>query len=328
MDTEPVLKTGLSTAAGRRNGTRRFRNSSIALAARARGARRLHHAGVFIPNFPDCDIPQSMAIDMHDDYPAWFVELVKGPAFASTRWSDGEWLCAAGRLGGDSNGGSTTEMCPSVLRDLLDQGAVARTYSFAKMSWLCKNQGIRAAAEQVLAGIPQAWRPRFVPYVYSDNLIHSEPAFRAFLAEVRGKCIIVGPHHFAGLRPELLACGHHVVLPCCNQAYDARESIYEELRAHADALSEGRGFVLVAAGLASKTFVTALAGGSAAGGLGTRHTVLDVGSMFDAFAGVTKKGEPLKAGNGKVKFLCEAYPEYMPPEVCSDLVSGSPGGDR
>lgn len=269
-----------------------------------------------------CKLPPSMLIRFHGPndrfYEAKFLEMVRGPVFASTRWADGEWACALGKLGSDSNGGGLEQLCHTgafsgyIPMKSEDPSGIFR---WANPSCFCKSKDrFFKGVERILRKIPHEQQPRFIPYAYSDVVPFSPDTFKAFLSEIRGRCLLLGPaHKYAEFPKGFLDC-IMIQIPKNNSVYAMRTSIYKEVQDQSRHLPR-KGFVLIAAGLAAKVMVMDLARGTVAGGIGQKHSIIDIGSMFEWFTGCFK-GKKLRRTDPKPKKLCQNYIEWMPSGFC------------
>eukprot|EP00927_Polykrikos_kofoidii_P084459 TRINITY_DN8901_c0_g1_i2.p1 TRINITY_DN8901_c0_g1~~TRINITY_DN8901_c0_g1_i2.p1 ORF type:complete len:346 (-),score=27.29 TRINITY_DN8901_c0_g1_i2:76-1113(-) len=267
--------------------------------------------------FPACSKPDILQVDLYQDYFQFVLNLVKGPAFVSVRWSDGEWLCGTG-LTSDSNGGSLRKLCPSAILRHLTSRRAANLHYFINCKWICTNGGIRQAMERLLAR-SVGKMPTFVPFVYSDALDSNPTVFREFVKEVRGRCVLVGPAHFGSLRKEFLQCVYHVSISYRNRlTSEALPNLYKKLVKGIAKLPAGRGFIFVAAGIASKIIVKDLEEGTVVKQVAANHTVMDIGTMFDRFVGFNKVGQK---DTNRSQRVCKLYPEFALPSVCANRTS-------
>jgi hypothetical protein len=223
------------------------------------------------------DEPTSPAVAVRtvriDDLVAW---LRAGEPFSLSRWGDGEWSSVLGRTTGSNADGQAYEAALGAsLRALL---RARPPYQLALRTW---QEIFDGSVEQWIENEDLAALDWTTPDVLHRASAHGQ--LEPFMQAIRDApaFLAVGPSHLRDARGAL-GFSAFVRVPAAN-AYAALPELREAVIAAAGRLPQGA-VVTVSAGMTGKLLVDDLYRH-----FGQRLTLLDVGSLWDPFAGVLSR---------------------------------------
>lgn len=217
-------------------------------------------------------------------HPEWrhldtFVDLIqKREPFAFTRWGDGEWWSILGRTEGQNVDGLAYD--PALGEDLRRVLTDRPPYML----------GLQDLALEIFAGEVEQWlTERALDELDWINAAVFHGASRdgnlgPFLDTLRAapRLVVVGPPHLAALEPLL---GYHTFVKVPpHDSYRAKDVLLTELVAIAATLPKGAVFS-ISAGMTANILIDALTKTNA----GKRLILLDIGSLWDPYAGVKSR---------------------------------------
>lgn len=185
-------------------------------------------------------------------------------AFKFARYGDGEIYCMKGRQGGNCDNHAYFPDLGSALRQTIS----------AEPEYMV---GIQPLS---VSHLPQDVQNYFGEFktLYNADVLHNASIngeIDKFLHALEGRYVIlVGPPHLASLFPECV----HIVTPAVN-CWLQFENIRQQIEFHTEGINNA--VVLLAASMMAEVLISVFED--------HHHTFIDVGSVFDPYAGVKSR---------------------------------------
>lgn len=238
--------------------------------------------------------------------------------FTFLRLGDGDWYCALGGTGLDSNGVVLERnhgMCEELKQDILELG-VATAANFLPVLgtfFLCKERSFELFAHvddffssnpvrQSFSGFLDSKSVGFYFPLLPDKKLGRSPGVVPALS---GQLVVVvGPKHLRKLNRMLNYTAFVEVPP--HTCWEARDDIISSIKRESQRRPSDTVVFLLAGGIAARTilFKTFLQ-------LGQKDSFIDVGSSLDGFAGMASRDY-----NKNMSRVCNDFPEYVADGVC------------
>jgi len=279
-------------------------------------------SGSFLESRTNCSLPRGMKFRQMQT-PKLVNLLTTRKPFTFVRIGDGDWYCALGGTGADSNGvamETQNGMCDTLQRDIKDYGAKGDANFFPVLGtfFLCKEK-----SADIFLHVDSFFSYNPMHHGFSGFLNSNDVGFyfplvpppqigRApgVLPLLAGQVVVlVGPKHLGKLHV-MLNYSAHIDVPL-HTAWEAKDVITAGIR-HESSRHAGETVVfLVAGGIATRTMLYQMFLE-----LGQTSTFIDVGASLDGFAGVVSRDY-----NKNTSTICQQYPEYVVSGMCPEHAS-------
>lgn len=285
----------------------------------AKHLRRTPLGGSFLAarQATSCTLPQNLKF--RPEHTETLVHLLSAhKPFTFVRFGDGDWFCALGGTGLDSNGvvlEKATSMCEALQSDIKSYGSrtAANFYPVLGSFFLCRESSpdMFAHVDAFFGNSPM--QQSFTGFLNSDSVGFYFPLVPppkpgrqpGVLPLLVGQTVVlVGPRHLGKLQGMLNYTAHVEVPP--HSCWEARHEIIASIERESKHHSTDTVVFLVAGGIATRTMLyqTYLV-------LGQKDTFIDVGASLDGFAGTVSRDY-----NRNISTYCRDYPEYTANGVC------------
>lgn len=215
--------------------------------------------------------------------------LERARAFSVVRFGDGEWLCLTRAAGQNCDGVIYTDELADALARTLTTPALGLLYCM----------GPKASSNQTLAPLVETWLATHAPRIVwqtSETLLDASlrGELYPFVRELaRRKVMLVGGEHLRNLP---------VIKPVVHIQTPPRDAFAQLDRLKADVLkrAERADVILFAAGPTAKILIHALHPQ-----LGETHSLIDIGSLFDLYAGLNSRRYARAMNESRKQYLLD-----------------------
>jgi hypothetical protein len=238
--------------------------------------------------------------------------------FTFVRLGDGDWYCALGGTGFDSNGvvlQKSHSMCEELKEDFKSYGSRNDANFFPVLGtfFLCRERSPDLFAHVEAFFSYEPMQSNFSGFVDSNTVGFYFPLLPpvehgrrpGVLPLLVGQVVVlVGPKHLGKLHA-MLNYTAHIEVPL-HSCWEARDSILSAIKGQSKRHQSDTVVFLVAGGIATRTMLyqTFLS-------LGQKDTFIDVGASLDGFAGIASRDY-----NSNISAICADYPEYVADGLC------------